>query len=87
MEIKRLDGLTRSPVYVCLSNTISGIAIIRASNNSSNLFEQFTLHLDNNTRATTSFLNTARWFGSRLDWIAAVYVFVTIFSCILLKGK
>ncbi len=87
MEIKRLDGLTRSPVYVCLTNTISGLATIRANRSENKFYDQFTMHLDNNTRATAAFINTTRWFGSRLDWIAAVYVFITIFSCILLKSN
>lgn len=85
MELKRIDGLTRSPVFICLSNTIAGIAIIRANKSEEKFFDHFSSHLDNNTKATSSFLNTTRWFGSRLDWIAAIYVFVTIFSCILLK--
>lgn len=87
MEIKRIDGLTRSPVYICLSNTITGIAVIRANRSENKFFEQFTQHLDHNTKATAAFINTTRWFGSRLDWIAAIYVFITIFACIFFKSN
>ncbi len=84
-ELKRLDNIARSPVFVHTSNTIEGIAIIRASGTQETLCREFELHNDNHSRAFFGFLAAHRWFGLRLDFLCSLYAIITLFGYILFK--
>ncbi len=77
--------LDRSPIYVHLSNTITGITAIRATKIQNKLYEEFNAHSDYHTRAASNYIYVTRWFGCRLDLLAVCFMFVSINSCILLK--
>lgn len=66
MEIKRIEGIARSPIYVHVNNTMSGMSIIRASNMEKKINDEYFIHNDYHTRATSAFLFVNRWLGVRL---------------------
>ena len=86
-ELKRLDNIARSPVFVHTNNTIQGIAIIRASGQENILCREFETHNDNHSRAFFGFLGAHRWFGMRLDFLCSVYAITTLFCYIFFKDK
>ena len=73
-ELKRLDSVTRSPVYAHFSATLSGLMIIRSFGVEAEFIRAFLEKMDNNTRCFMTFQMSARWFGLRLDVIAASVV-------------
>jgi ABC-type multidrug transport system fused ATPase/permease subunit len=73
-ELKRLDAVTRSPVYALFSSTLSGLMIVRSFRTESAFLASFMRKMDENTRCFVLFQMTARWFGFRLDVIAASIV-------------
>ena len=79
-EVKRYDGITRSPVYAMLSSNIKGLPTIRAYGSATTFQDRFLDALDLNGTWWTAFLFTSRWIAFRLD---AVGAFVMLFSCIL----
>ncbi|CAF0703154.1 unnamed protein product [Brachionus calyciflorus] len=85
MEIKRIEGIVRSPIYVHVNNTLSGMTIIRAANMEETLNEEFYVHTDYHTRANAAFIYVNRWLGVRLDWVATIFTYIAVFSCIFLK--
>ncbi|CAF0703150.1 unnamed protein product [Brachionus calyciflorus] len=85
MEIKRIEGIVRSPIYVHVNNTLSGMTIIRAANMEDILKEEFYVHTDYHSRANATFMYVNRWLGVRLDWIATIFTYIALFSCILMK--
>jgi ATP-binding cassette, subfamily C (CFTR/MRP), member 4 len=85
LEIKRIDGITRSPLFIHINNTIGGMSTIRANRNQDILSKEFSAHSDYNTRAYAAYLYANRWFAIRLDLIYTVYTYIAVFSCILLK--
>jgi ATP-binding cassette subfamily C (CFTR/MRP) protein 4 len=87
IEIKRIEGANRSPIYVHLNNTVSGIYAIRACQIENKLFEEFNAHSDYHTRAVSAYIYITRWFGIRIEWISTIFIIVTLFSSIFLKGK
>jgi len=87
IEIKRIDATNRSPIYVHINSTLSGIIAIRASNVHDKLYEEFNTHTDYHTRAVAGYIYLNRWFAVRLDWIASGFIFFAVFSCILLKDR
>nr|UOU03343.1 ATP-binding cassette subfamily C4-4-2 [Brachionus rubens] len=85
MEIKRIEGIVRSPIFVHVNNTLSGMTIIRAANMEEILNEEFYVHTDYHTRANSAFVYVNRWLGVRLDWVATIFTFIALFSCIILR--
>lgn len=71
-ETKRLESVSRSPVYALFSETLGGLSTIRAFNLSNGFLENFQGKVDENTRA--SYVNKAadRWIAVRLETIGAL---------------
>ncbi len=80
-DLKRIEGLTRSPVYSQLTSTIHGLKVIRSYQAESISCREFFHNLDDNTRVNYLLLVTNRWAGMRFDWVALAFiVLVTILS-------
>lgn len=84
--LKRLDGITRSPVIGYLNSSLDGLTTIRAFGNEIVLTSQFDGHQDLNSSATYMFLATSRAFGFWLDMLCAVFIGCVTFSFIIFKS-
>ncbi|KAG0577462.1 hypothetical protein KC19_5G158000 [Ceratodon purpureus] len=86
-ELKRLDGLSRSPMYAHFSQTLQGIASVRAFGAEKKMHDQFLAMIDANHRAFVLFVHSSRWLGIRLDFAAAICVSVASLLVVLLRNK
>jgi ATP-binding cassette subfamily C (CFTR/MRP) protein 1 len=68
-EVKRIEAISRSPVYALFSSTLHGLQIVRAYKVGNQIFDRFTEALDNNTRPLFAFFTMGRWLGFRLDFV------------------
>eukprot|EP01134_Creolimax_fragrantissima_P003514 CFRG3514T1 len=84
-DIKRLEGIARSPIYSTYSSVLQGLPIIRAFKANDRVLDEFYLKLNTHTRMWFSFLVTQRWLGFRLDGLCCILITVTAFVCIPLK--
>ncbi|CAF1087818.1 unnamed protein product [Didymodactylos carnosus] len=66
-QTKRLDSVTRSPIYALFSSSLSGLVTIRAFKAEDNFINSFVEKIDANTRAWFVLSAGVRWFGVRLD--------------------
>lgn len=82
-DVKRLEGVTRSPVFSHLSTSLYGLSTIRAFNAQRTFERMFDLKQDHHTSAWYMFLCTARWFGITLDSICFAYITIVTFSLAL----
>ncbi len=73
-DLKRLEGVTRSPVYSQLTSTIHGLKVIRSYHAESISCEEFFHNLDDNTRVNYLLLTTNRWAAIRFEWVAFMFV-------------
>jgi len=71
-ETKRLESLSRSPIYAQFSETLGGLTTIRAYDQSERFMKEFGGKIDRNTRATYSNKAADRWLSTRLETIGAV---------------
>ncbi|GAB0494757.1 hypothetical protein MMPV_006053 [Pyropia vietnamensis] len=76
-ELKRLDGISRSPVHAALAEAAAGVVTLRAAGAGPAAAARFAHLLDANTAAYHSFVVAGRWLGLRLDGLVAVVVGVT----------
>ncbi|CAB4005802.1 multidrug resistance-associated 4-like, partial [Paramuricea clavata] len=79
-EIKRIEALSRSPLYSHISATLQGLATIRASEEQNQFHEMYNKYQDCNTSASYYYLAANRWLGYRLDIICAILMTFVAFA-------
>jgi len=77
-ELKRLEGLARSPIFAMLSESLSGISVIRANNAIEYFQKKFRTVHDAHGRAFFAYIACSRWLGFRMDGL--MFLFLTIAS-------
>lgn len=86
-ELKRLEGLARSPIFSMISESLGGVATIRA-NNAVNYFKQrFRVLHDGHTRAVFSFIAASRWVGFRMDSLVFILLGLVSFLSVLVNRE
>ncbi|KAJ3360663.1 hypothetical protein GGF31_002781, partial [Allomyces arbusculus] len=70
-ELKRLDALTRSPLYAHLSESLDGLSTIRAYAAQPRFLNQNAQLMDRNNRPYFHTITAARWLSVRLELMAA----------------
>eukprot|EP00538_Stauroneis_constricta_P012382 CAMPEP_0119570218 /NCGR_PEP_ID=MMETSP1352-20130426/43504_1 /TAXON_ID=265584 /ORGANISM="Stauroneis constricta, Strain CCMP1120" /LENGTH=1567 /DNA_ID=CAMNT_0007619885 /DNA_START=651 /DNA_END=5354 /DNA_ORIENTATION=- len=71
-ETKRLESISRSPVYAQFSETLGGLTTIRAYDQPARFVSEFEQKVDQNTRATYCNRSADRWLAVRLESIGAM---------------
>ncbi|XP_056647583.1 probable multidrug resistance-associated protein lethal(2)03659 [Diorhabda sublineata] len=86
-NIKRLEAVTRSPIYSHLTATLQGITTIRAFGAEAILVQQFDKLQDKFTSAFYMFLTASRGFGFWLDVHCVVYMALIIISLLFIQKE
>lgn len=88
VELKRLDNVSRSPLYAHFSETLfgSGLATIRAYGVQEEFKEKTKILLDNNDKAYYLSVQTQRWLALRLESIAGFLVFFAALFGVATQG-
>ncbi|KAJ3414390.1 hypothetical protein HDV05_006664 [Chytridiales sp. JEL 0842] len=76
-ELKRLDSVTRSPIYSQFSETLSGVTTIRAFGQERRFAMQSADKTDMNHRCFYFLWGSNRWLNLRTDVISATVIFVS----------
>jgi len=84
-ELKRLEGLARSPIFAMLSESLGGIATIRANNSLAYFRKKFEDVHDAHTRAFFSFIASSRWVGFRMDAICFLFLTLVVYLAVLFQ--
>jgi len=71
-ETKRLDSISRSPVFAHFSETLGGLGTIRAYGQASRFIGEFETKVNGNTRAYYNNKTADRWLSIRLELLGAV---------------
>lgn len=86
-QLKRLENVTRSPIYALFSSSLDGLNNIRAFDVSKDFLNMFMEKIDTNSRAYFSLLATAHWFGLRLDLMASLLTLATAVLAVALRHQ
>ncbi|XP_076291879.1 putative multidrug resistance-associated protein lethal(2)03659 isoform X2 [Lasioglossum baleicum] len=84
-SVKRLEGVTRSPVFGHLNATLQGLPTIRAFEAGEILTKEFDNHQDLHSSAWYIFIATSRAFGFWLDLFCVLYIVLVTYSFLVLE--
>ena len=86
-ELKRIEGIARSPIYAKLNESICGIATIRSNDDVEYIKCKFQECHDKHSRAFWSFLASSRWLGFRMDFLMFLNCSVACFLAVLFSEQ
>jgi len=73
-ELKRLDSVTRSPIYSHFSETVSGVSTLRAYGAQRRFLQESDARVDRNDRVYHHLWSANRWLAVRLQLLGAAVV-------------
>ncbi|KAF2474108.1 multidrug resistance-associated protein 1 [Lindgomyces ingoldianus] len=73
-ELKRLDSISRSPIYAHFQESLSGMSTIRAYSQQKRFELENEWRVDANLRAYFPSINANRWLAVRLEFIGSVII-------------
>ncbi|KAJ4866340.1 ABC transporter C family member 1 [Raphanus sativus] len=86
-EIKRMDSVSRSPVYAQFGEALNGLSSIRAYKAYDRMAEINGRSMDNNIRFTLVNMGANRWLGIRLEVLGGLMVWLTASLAVMQNGK
>ena len=75
-EMKRIEGISRSPLYVMFNSALQGMTTIRAYEKTSSFMSTFFIRCDIQSANFFYFYMSQRWLAIRLDIISNLLLFV-----------
>ncbi|KAJ7147016.1 multidrug resistance-associated ABC transporter [Mycena epipterygia] len=84
-DMRRLDSVTRSPLYSMYSETIAGVAILRAFGASSKFLRDMLRHVDTNSNPAYWSWGINRWLTIRFITLSSVMTAVVALLAVLNK--
>ncbi|XP_047739320.1 ATP-binding cassette sub-family C member 4 [Hyalella azteca] len=85
-DIRRLEAITRSPVFSHLSTSLDGLTTIRAFRTQRSFIRGFDHLQDLHTSSYSMITATTQWYGFSLDGLSAFFVACVIITCIAEQG-
>uniref|UniRef100_A0A8C9FWN7 ABC-type glutathione-S-conjugate transporter n=1 Tax=Pavo cristatus TaxID=9049 RepID=A0A8C9FWN7_PAVCR len=82
-QLKRLESVSRSPIYSHFSETISGTSVIRAYRREKSFIDISDLKVDENQKSYYPSIMSNRWLGIRVEFVGnCVVLFAALFAVI-----
>lgn len=85
--MKRLDSITRSPVYAQFGEALNGLSSIRAYKAYDRMAYINGKSMDNNIRFTLANTSSNRWLTIRLETLGGLMIWLTATFAVLKNGK
>ncbi|KAJ6656004.1 hypothetical protein lerEdw1_004589 [Lerista edwardsae] len=82
-QLKRLESVSRSPVYSHFNETLLGVSVIRAFAEQKRFVQQSDLKVDENQKAYYPSIVANRWLAIRLEYVGnCIVLFAALFAVI-----
>jgi ABC-type multidrug transport system fused ATPase/permease subunit len=73
-ELKRLDSVSKSPIYAHFQETLGGISTIRAYRQQQRFAQENEWRMDGNLRAYFPSISANRWLAVRLEFLGSIII-------------
>ncbi|XP_054584878.1 ATP-binding cassette sub-family C member 2 [Eptesicus fuscus] len=84
-QLRRLDSVTRSPIYSFFSETVSGLPVIRAFQHQQRFLKHSEVLIDTNQKCVYSWIISNRWLAVRLELVGNLIVFFSSLMIVIYK--
>ncbi|KAL6466397.1 hypothetical protein MHYP_G00242010 [Metynnis hypsauchen] len=86
-QLRRLDSVTRSPIYSHFGETVSGLPVIRAYGYQKRFLEQNMVTIDNNLKCVCQLIVSNRWMAIRLEFLGNLVVFFSALFAVISRDS
>ncbi|KFW76415.1 Canalicular multispecific organic anion transporter 1, partial [Manacus vitellinus] len=85
-QLRRLDSVTRSPIYSHFGETVSGLSVIRAYEHQERFMQHNETIMDINQKSVYSWIISNRWLAIRLEFVGSLVVFFSALLAVISKN-
>ncbi|XP_068114091.1 ATP-binding cassette sub-family C member 2 [Hyperolius riggenbachi] len=85
-QLRRLDSVTRSPIYSHFGETVSGLSVIRAYGHQQRFLQHNEDTIDENQKTMYSWIVSNRWLAIRLEFVGNLTVFFAALFVVFARG-
>ncbi|KAK9400978.1 canalicular multispecific organic anion transporter 1 [Crotalus adamanteus] len=86
-QLRRLDSVTRSPIYSHFGETVSGLSVIRAFGHQERFLQHNEKIVDMNQKSVYSWLVSNRWLAVRLELVGNFTIFFAALLAVFVKDS
>uniref|UniRef100_A0A4W4G0I7 ATP-binding cassette, sub-family C (CFTR/MRP), member 2 n=1 Tax=Electrophorus electricus TaxID=8005 RepID=A0A4W4G0I7_ELEEL len=82
-QLRRLDSVSRSPIYSHFGETVLGLSVIRAYGHQERFLERNKITIDDNLKSVYPWIVSNRWLAIRLEFLGNLVVFFSALFAVL----
>uniref|UniRef100_A0A7N8XPQ3 ATP-binding cassette, sub-family C (CFTR/MRP), member 2 n=1 Tax=Mastacembelus armatus TaxID=205130 RepID=A0A7N8XPQ3_9TELE len=82
-QLRRLDSVSRSPIYSHFGETVSGLSVIRAYGHQERFLKHNEITIDENLKSVYPWIVSNRWLAIRLEFLGNLVVFFSALFAVI----
>ncbi|XP_073338250.1 ATP-binding cassette sub-family C member 2 [Pagrus major] len=86
-QLRRLDSVSRSPIYSHFSETVSGLSVIRAYGHQERFLKHNEITIDGNLKSVYPWIVSNRWLAIRLEFLGNLVVFFSALFAVISRDS
>ncbi|KAJ0067200.1 hypothetical protein NL108_012940, partial [Boleophthalmus pectinirostris] len=86
-QLRRLDSVSRSPIYSHFGETVSGLPVIRAYGHQERFLKQNETTIDENLKSVYPWIVSNRWVAIRLESVGNLVVFFAALFAVISRNR
>ncbi|XP_041645026.1 canalicular multispecific organic anion transporter 1 [Cheilinus undulatus] len=86
-QLRRLDSVSRSPIYSHFSETVSGLSVIRAYGHQERFLKHNEVTIDENLKSVYPWIVSNRWLAIRLEFLGNLVVFFSALFAVISRNS
>lgn len=85
-QLRRLDSVSRSPIYSHFGETVSGLSVIRAYGHQERFLQHNSNTIDENLKSVYPWIVSNRWLAIRLEFVGNLVVFFAALFAVISRN-
>ncbi|CAL8256487.1 unnamed protein product [Lota lota] len=85
-QLRRLDSVSRSPIYSHFGETVAGLSVIRAYGHQERFLKHNEATIDENIKSVYPWIVSNRWLAIRLEFLGNLVVFFSALFAVISKS-
>uniref|UniRef100_A0A8C6SSY5 Uncharacterized protein n=1 Tax=Neogobius melanostomus TaxID=47308 RepID=A0A8C6SSY5_9GOBI len=86
-QLRRLDSVSRSPIYSHFGETVSGLSVIRAYGHQERFLRHNEKTIDENLKSVYPWIVSNRWVAVRLEFVGNLVVFFSALFAVISRNS